>query len=1151
MKSNFKYDVFISHSSKDKVIIRELANKLKEDGIIVWLDEWEIKPGDLIGLKIEKGLEESRTLILAMSENSFASDWVTLERHAALFRDPTNAERRFIPLRLDDVEIKNILRQFAYIDWRNKSDEEYHKMLTICYQRNVNKDNNSDIEEENGRGLKGHASFVMGVSISEDGSKAASVSIDKTIRIWDIENDRFLFDLLGHTARIHAIAMAANGNIVISGSHDKTVRIWDLETKECIKVFNDSKGDIYDVALTPDGSFGVSASSDGMIRIYDIAERQLFKTINVNEELRAIGISNNGEKVMAGSLKGNIFYYDVNSSNIIYALQGHRDSVEGIKIVKEGGKAVSVSRDATIMIWNLVSGKCIATFEGHTGGILSVALNKEGNRIVSGSEDNTVRVWNLNTGQCLAVFLEHTGAVCGVAMNAKGDKMISGSKDNIIRIWELPVSDNEIEQESKTAFYTNAKVLLVGDSGVGKSGLSIRLTEDRFMPTSSTDGVWATQLKLPYLNKDIQNEREIWLWDFAGQSDYRLMHQLFMDETSLAILVFNPQTDNPFEGLYQWTYDLQKAARRKFKKLLVAGRCDRGGVTVSRKSIDDFHSLNDFNGYFETSANTGAGCEELLEAIINTIDWDDIPWTASPRIFQVLKNEILKLKDEGKVLLRLSELKQQLEIRLQHETFTIEELNAVIGLLAGPGLVWKLDFGSFILLEPERINAYAAAVIRKVRSHIEEIGIISEHDILNANLDYQDMDRLHEDEEKIVLCAMHQTFINYNLCLCEPTESGSLLVFPSYFKRERPELEDHPNILITYNFNGNLDDIYSTLIVRLHHTIAFQIEQLWRLAADFKTHTNKKIGIKMKKLKEGLADISIYFEPRISDDIKVTFVKYVHDHLRIKASNIKRYRHYVCPNCDTPVVDHKTVLRKIQNNKKDILCLECEKRILLWDVIEEKFSSEQIQNKVAKLDHLAQLSIDNESKELILVGHTFAIAGEAGQIFRPTFNSDWGIDGEIEFKNSNGQASGKRLYLQLKSGDSYLYKRRKDGKEVFKMKKQRYAEYWVSQAYPVMLVIRTSDNQIRWMNITEYLKRMKEAKEIKKAKEVKKSREAIVAKIAHEKKYGHNIINKTNALDDNDALDENEVLYENEIIFEGEAFNALNLLELKDKILSK
>jgi len=75
--------------------------------------------------KVEQGLEQSRTLVLCMSANAFASDWVKLERHTALFRDPTNAQRRFVPLRLDDTEIKDRLKQFAYVDCRKRDDGAY------------------------------------------------------------------------------------------------------------------------------------------------------------------------------------------------------------------------------------------------------------------------------------------------------------------------------------------------------------------------------------------------------------------------------------------------------------------------------------------------------------------------------------------------------------------------------------------------------------------------------------------------------------------------------------------------------------------------------------------------------------------------------------------------------------------------------------------------------------------------------------------------------------------------------------------------------------------------------------------------------------------------------------------------------------------
>src|SRR5688500_14256253 len=70
----FPYDVFLSHSSKDKAVVRPLAERLRADGVKVWLDEWEIQPGDSIPAKIEEGLERSRVMMLCMSANAFGSD---------------------------------------------------------------------------------------------------------------------------------------------------------------------------------------------------------------------------------------------------------------------------------------------------------------------------------------------------------------------------------------------------------------------------------------------------------------------------------------------------------------------------------------------------------------------------------------------------------------------------------------------------------------------------------------------------------------------------------------------------------------------------------------------------------------------------------------------------------------------------------------------------------------------------------------------------------------------------------------------------------------------------------------------------------------------------------------------------------------------
>ena len=105
MPNDFQHDVFLSHSAKDIALVRPLAQRLRADGVTVWFDQWEIKPGDSIPAKIEAGLEHSRVLLLCMSANAFGSDWAPLEvglwgRGTLHFSDLANQPRfRLIPIR--------------------------------------------------------------------------------------------------------------------------------------------------------------------------------------------------------------------------------------------------------------------------------------------------------------------------------------------------------------------------------------------------------------------------------------------------------------------------------------------------------------------------------------------------------------------------------------------------------------------------------------------------------------------------------------------------------------------------------------------------------------------------------------------------------------------------------------------------------------------------------------------------------------------------------------------------------------------------------------------------------------------------------------------------------------------------------------------
>ncbi len=75
-----EYDVFISHASEDKdAVVRPLANALVEHGLKVWYDEFELKIGDSLRRKIDKGLANSRFGVVVLSRNFIRKGWTNYE----------------------------------------------------------------------------------------------------------------------------------------------------------------------------------------------------------------------------------------------------------------------------------------------------------------------------------------------------------------------------------------------------------------------------------------------------------------------------------------------------------------------------------------------------------------------------------------------------------------------------------------------------------------------------------------------------------------------------------------------------------------------------------------------------------------------------------------------------------------------------------------------------------------------------------------------------------------------------------------------------------------------------------------------------------------------------------------------------------------
>lgn len=911
---------------------------------------------------------------------------------------------------------------------------------------------------------------VWCIAISNDGRRLIFGDIDKSLRVWDVRSKKLIGILKGRIGSSWNVGMNRNGDRAISGSDSGFVRVWDVHSSQCLATFKLGARDAYAVALSNDGNLAAGGGADKEVYVWDLQRKTCIGQFGAHiAEINCVAFSADNKRLISAAGDPVLRLWDLERQECAQVLEGHTDQVYSAAFSPDGNLVVSGSDDKTLRLWDAKNGRCLGIFEGHTNDIWALAWSHDNRFILSGSDDGTVRVWDLETSDNIAQLKTETGGVWSVAFGNDEKTIVAATSTGNLWMWDFQSTRPSSHPRKRGVPSISAKVLLVGPTGVGKSALAHRLVHKSFVQTTSTDGAWVSQFKLEDPRSNNDPEREIWLWDFAGQSDYRLINQLFMNETSLGLLVFNPQSDTLFDDISQWNRDLQQLGTKRAKKILVASKLDRGGLVVSQSSFDKFGKSHGFADYIETSALKGTGCARLKEAIIRNINWKRIPPVASTKRFGLLREEIVKIRDDqSAVLLTIGTLRQYLRRRLPATSFTEAELRTVIEHMQRPGILWKLDFGEYVLLRPEYIASYAGALIRKLRRDPKGIGTIRERVYLAGDLEYQDTARLSPTDEPILLRAMLQTLISKRLCFRQSTKRGTMLVFPSYFKRDQPVRQRSAAPFVTYFVSGPVDSIYLTLVVSLHYTTLFKKTEFWKDAVDLRTVNDKLIRLTLTKESGGQGRVDVFFERGITQDEKAIVLRYVDKHLRSKSSALSRLRHYACPNCNTAVPDSVLASRLLEEGRKTVPCVRCERRIPLCDGIERRFASDAINERVLDLaDKVGQI-VDNASKEQILQGYVLVIAGEAGQIYR-TKDRDYGIDGEIEFKDRNGKPSAQRVYLQLKSGDSHLTTRKSDGAEIFRIKKNRWVEYWGKHNDPVMLVIQTSDGQIRWMDVRSCL----------------------------------------------------------------------------------
>lgn len=294
----------------------------------------------------------------------------------------------------------------------------------------------------------GHFNSVRSVKFSPDGRYIVSGSVDRTIKVWRINDGMIVRNFIGHKNYVNSVCFSNDANYIVSGSSDSTVRVWDIRNVKQIKILKGHNARVSSVALSPNNEYIASGGWDNLIKIWRFQTGQELKTLKGHTGyVRSVAFSPDGKYIISGSDDGSIKIWGTETGMTARTLKGHTKTVYSVKFNAQGTLIASGSGDNSIIIWDATSGKRLKTLRGHTDFVRSVCFSPDGKYLISGSDDKLLKMWDIETGNELMTFTGHSKIIYTTDISVNQSYIVSGSWDKAIKLWKSGIENEKYQQK--------------------------------------------------------------------------------------------------------------------------------------------------------------------------------------------------------------------------------------------------------------------------------------------------------------------------------------------------------------------------------------------------------------------------------------------------------------------------------------------------------------------------------------------------------------------------------------------------------------------------------------------------------------------------------------------------------------------------------
>lgn len=455
------------------------------------------------------------------------------------------------------------------------------------------------------RVFTGHTRPVHAVMFCPSGKTALSGGDDHTVRGWDVETGRELWNVKGYTGfgpgvmpfsrdgrfflsrrcnlkiceaatgrevlffsgheeEVECAAFSPDGKRVISGDREGAIKLWDAETgRELHALGEGGGGEVVCAAFSPDGTRAVSGDGKSGIRLWDVDSGRGLWAFSPGVPVWCVAFSPDSKRLSWGSQE-RAGILDAETGREILAFKGQKGGVRQAVFSPDGTRVLSIDDRGDVKLWNAETGQENWNLDDKHW-ISRAVFSPDGAKVLSASDDG-VKLRDAGTGRVLWAFDDKTGSA-HVAFSPDGGRALITGDD-------IPMKIRDVETGRELRTFSGQK----GDwAGVaftpdGKRILSVRQDNHAVICDAETGHpiheadvpgcFWAAGLLSPDGARLLVGSHEV---ELRETRTGRVMHTLRGHAGEIACAAFSPDGKRALTGSLDHTFRLGGGWTRAIK----------------------------------------------------------------------------------------------------------------------------------------------------------------------------------------------------------------------------------------------------------------------------------------------------------------------------------------------------------------------------------------------------------------------------------------------------------------------------------------------------------------------------------------------------------------------------------------------------------